>query len=113
MKKLAYVALVVISIIFISALALLLFIPEKANRVYGPANPALSTAGKFKYAALVLWQDGRLTRPLSTSGPEQQFKIESGETVGGIANRLEEAGLIYSAAAFKDYLVYRGLDTTI
>jgi UPF0755 protein len=97
----------------LAIVAILIFIPERASRVYGPANPSLGTAGKLKYAALMLWHDGLLTRPLNPSGSEQTFTIESGESVAEIASRMEKSGLIPSATAFRDYLVYSGLDTTI
>jgi len=97
----------------LAIVGLLIFIPDRANRIYGPANPSFGTAGKLHYAALMLWHDGLLTRPKEPSGSDQTFTIEPGETVDEIASRLEKSGLISSATAFRDYLVYRGLDTTI
>lgn len=97
----------------IALLALLFIIPERAVKIYGPANPSMGTADKFQYAAIMLWHDGLLTRPLNPQGGEVAFTISSGESVGEIASRLEETALIASAEAFRDYLVYSGLDTTI
>jgi UPF0755 protein len=110
MKRIA-VFLIVVPIVLV--VGLLIFIPEQAERTYGPANRNLSTADKLQYSALMLWHDGLITKPVNPMGSEQSFKIESGETVGEISNRLQIAGLIPSASAFRDYLVYRGLDTTI
>ena len=97
----------------VGAIGLLIYIPEQAKRTYGPASASLGPADKLQYAARMLWHDGLLTRPLDPAGAEQSFKIESGESAEEIANRLEKAGLISSASAFRDYLVYSGLDTTI
>jgi UPF0755 protein len=110
MKKVAIFLLIGLSV---GIIGLLIYIPEQAERVFGPANPNLGTADKFQYAALMLWHDGLLTKPVDSQGQDQSFKIESGESVGQISVRLEKAGLIQSASAFRDYLVYSGLDTTI
>jgi UPF0755 protein len=44
---------------------------------------------------------------------EQSFEIALGESPASIASRLEQAHLIPDAGAFTNYLVYRGLDTTL
>lgn len=110
MKKIAIFLVIGLAV---GIIGLLIYIPEQAGRIYGPANSRLGTADKFQYAALMLWHDGLLTTPVNPQGVEQSFKIESGQSVGEISVRLEQAGLISSAKAFRDYLVYRGLDTTI
>jgi UPF0755 protein len=111
MKKI--ILILVAGIVLLTVLALIILIPELAGRIYGPANPLLGTADKFQYAAILIWHDGLLTQPVDPNGTEVDFRIESGETVGEISKRLEETGLIASASAFRDYLVYSGLDTTI
>ncbi len=110
MKRLLLVLAIICAI---AMLALLFIIPERAVRIYGPADPSMGTADKLQYAVIMLWHDGLLTRPLNPQGGEVAFTISSGESVGEIAGRLEESGLIASAAAFRDYLVYSGLDKTI
>jgi UPF0755 protein len=110
MKK---IVVVILLGFIIAIVGLLIFIPDRANHLYGPANPSLGTAGKLHYAALMLWHDGLLTQPLDPSASEQTFTIGSGESVDEIADQLEKSSLISSASAFRDYLVYRGLDTTI
>lgn len=111
MKKI--ILILIAGITLLAVLASLIIVPELAGRIYGPASPSLSTADKFQYAAILLWHDGLLTQPKDPFGNEVDFRIESGETVGEISKRLEETGLIASASAFRDYLVYSGLDTTI
>ena len=54
-----------------------------------------------------------LTNPFDRNGTEQPFTVETGESVDSIASRLEVVGLIRNAGAFRSYLIYSGLDTTI
>lgn len=90
-----------------------LVIPSRAARIYGPPAPSLSFPQRVQYAALLLWYDGLLTQPLNLSGAEQSFTIEAGESANSIASDLQRAGLIRDAEAFRSYLIYSGLDTSI
>lgn len=101
------------ALICVLALGIFLGIPALVNRQYGSPSPTLSTLDRFEFSARLLWYGGMLTEPLDPSGPEQPFTIEAGEGVPSIAIRLEEVGIIRSAAAFRTYLVYTGLDTSI
>ena len=89
------------------------YIPSQSARIYGPPSSALGLLERIQYSALLLWYDGLLTRPVDTNGKEQSFTIETGETVDSIANHLQIVGLIRDAEAFRAYLVYSGLDTSI
>ena len=91
----------------------LVYIPIRAANLYGRANPALGPWGMVQYSARLLWHDGLLTRPLDPAGTEREFTIVQGEAVGTVALRLQMDGLIKSASAFRDYVVYTGLDTSI
>jgi len=53
-----------------------------------------------------------LTRPGEQSG-ERDFTIAPGEDVATLAERLAAAGVIRDAGAFRAYLIYSGLDTSI
>jgi UPF0755 protein len=88
-------------------------VPALADRQYGPPSPALGPFDRFEYSFRLLWYGDILTQPLNPDGGEQSFSIEQGEGVPSIAIRLEETGLIRSAAAFRAYLIYTGLDTSI
>jgi UPF0755 protein len=81
--------------------------------VYGASSSALSLPQRIQYSALLLWYDGLLTRPLDVNGTEQTFTVEQGESVNSIASRLEFTGLIRDASAFRSFLIYSGLDTSI
>ena len=90
-----------------------IFIPAQANRIYGSAAPSLGFMDRIRYSTRLLWYDGLLTRPLDPQGTPQSFMIEEGESVDSIANKLQVVGLIRDAEAFRAYLIYSGLDTSI
>ncbi len=91
----------------------IIYIPYRAVWVYGAPGASLSLPQRIQYSALLLWNEGLLTRPLDTNGAEQNFTVETGETVNSIAGRLEVTGIIHNADAFRAYLIYSGWDTTI
>jgi UPF0755 protein len=88
-------------------------IPSKAAQLYGQPASWLTLSQRIQYSARMLWHDGLLTSPMNPAGIEQAFSVDSGESVGSIAARLEQAGLIRDTASFRDYLIYSGLDTSI
>lgn len=105
----------ILFILFVALLAafVVLWIPSVTLQKYGPPNPRLSPSQVIQYSARLLWYDGLLTQPRDSSGSEQAFNVEPGESVASIAGRLEDTGLIRDASAFRDYLIYTGLDTTL
>lgn len=86
-------------------------IPIFAVQAVGPASDSLGSVQKFKYAALMLWYDGLVTRPLDSQSGEVTFSINKGDGAATVAVNLERQGIILSAEAFTAYLVYAGLDT--
>lgn len=112
-RRLIILSLLVLAFLFAMVVGVLLGIPALANRQYGPPSPALGPLDRFEYSFRLLWYGDILTRPLNSRGAEQPFTIEPGEGVPSIAVRLEEVGLVRSAAAFRAYLIYTGLDTSV
>ncbi len=91
-----------------------LLIPFMAQRTFGPPSESLGSLQRVQYSALILWYDGLLTQPAdSTVSGEKTFVISPGEQTEAVAARLEQAGFIRDAGAFRAYLVYAGLDTSI
>ena len=88
-------------------------IPSQAERIYGPPAAWLTLSQRVQYSAQLLWYDGLLTNPRDVFGVEQAFTIEQGESVNSVAVHLQEAGIIRDAEAFRAYLIYSGLDTSI
>jgi UPF0755 protein len=106
--------LLLILIVICACLFLITFtIPSQAERIYGPPASWLTASQRVEYSAKLLWYDGLLTTPLHSNGIEQTFTIDPGESVISIASRLQSTGLIRDADAFRDYLIYSGLDTSI
>ena len=94
-------------------LAVFVFIPAQAARLYGPPSPRLGLAQRAQYSARLLWHDGLLTTPVDMDGPDMLFLVEEGESVRSVADRLAQFGLIRDSRAFLDYLVYMGMDTSV
>jgi UPF0755 protein len=93
--------------------AVIIYIPVLAEQTYGPASPVLIVSDRYTYAISLLWNAGDLTNPVQTSGEEQIFIIEPGDSVSQISNRLESLGLIRNSRIFRIYLIWKGLDTTV
>ena len=88
-------------------------LPQIAAASVGPSTDSLTDSQRFQYSALMLWYDGMVTNPANSKAGEIPFTIAQGDSVGSVAARLEKAGIIRSAEAFVDYLVYAGLDTSL
>lgn len=108
-----FIVLFLLFSIFACLLSALLYIPSRAARLYGSPAPSLSLPQRVQYSALLLWYDGRLTQPLDVNGAQQTFTIGIGESVDSVASHLEAVGLIRDGEAFRSYLIYSGLDTSI
>ncbi|MFN3490671.1 MAG: endolytic transglycosylase MltG, partial [Anaerolineales bacterium] len=107
------ILLVLIILFFTCVFAFIYYIPARASLLYGPPARHLSISNRIEYSARLLSYGDELITPLNPNGVEQNFKIEQGESVISIANRLEGFGFISNAQAFYDYVVYVGLDLTI
>src|SRR5574341_1638424 len=112
MPRRFFAILFLLAILGLLGLALI-GIPSLAIRAYGPPSRNLDLWRTLKYSARLLWYDGLLTQPGDIYAPEQSFAVEPGESVASISARLQQAGIIRDAAAFRDYLIYTGLDTSV
>jgi UPF0755 protein len=88
-------------------------VPLLAARSYGPPSPRLDPPQVWQYSARLLWADGLLTKPLAAGAPEVEFEVQPGESVNSICERLAQAGLARDAWIVRDYLIYKGLDTSV
>jgi len=88
-------------------------IPAQATRIYGQPASWLTFIQRVQYSASLLWYDGLLTNPRDANGAEQAFSVQEGESVNSVAYNLEAMGFIRDAEAFRAYLIYSGLDTSI
>jgi UPF0755 protein len=112
MRKLI-AAILLLLFVFACFVGIVFYVPSRATQVYGPPVKTLSISQRFQYSLLLLWYDQLLTRPRDANGGEQTFTIDQGESVDSVASHLEEVGLIRNAEAFRAYLIYSGLDTSI
>jgi UPF0755 protein len=103
------IALLIVPLLFV--LGVFLLLPLMSVRTYGPPSERLGAFQRFQYSALMLWYDGQVSNPVSSSAGEVPFTIATGEEPASVAARLEQAGIIRNADAFIAYLVYSGLDT--
>jgi UPF0755 protein len=92
---------------------LVLSLPSRAEQTFGPYDPDLQPTQRILLSARLLLNSGDLIYPGNAYGSEQPFDIGLGESTYSIAERLQSEGLVTNAQAFRDYLVYSGLDTTL
>lgn len=92
---------------------LVLTLPSRAEQTFGPYDPDLQPTQRILLSARLLLNSGDLIYPGNAYGAEKRFDIGLGETTYAIAERLQSEGLVANAQAFRDYLVYSGLDTTL
>ena len=88
-------------------------IPAMAQDAFGEPNPRLNIVQRFQYSAQLLLARNDLLAAADANGASQKFTISTGESVNSVGLRLEQAGLVNSAAAFRSYLIYSGLDTDL
>jgi UPF0755 protein len=88
-------------------------IPEQTSRIFGPASGKLSKFKALQYSfELFLYQD-QMVKPGKPGSQLVKFTIEPNESVGKIAERLQDEGLIQNSDIFITFLKYSGLDTSI
>lgn len=111
MRKLLLIAFLLL--VLACLVVTLITIPAQAARIYGQPAAWLTLTQRVQYSAQLLWYDGLLTRPRDANGAELPFTIQPGESVNSVAVNLEAMGFIRDADAFRAYLIYSGLDTSI
>lgn len=88
-------------------------IPRRARLSFGPPAEQISPSQRVFLSALLLLQSNQLKKPQNPFGSDQRFEVGLGEPTNSIIERLQNDGLIGDSKAFRDYLVYSGLDTTL
>lgn len=95
----------------LTLLALVYFIPLAAENSFDAPSPQLNPWQRLSTAAELLWNAANLSQPVNPAGTGQLFTIQAGESAPSISIRLEQAGLIRSAATWRAYLIWSGIDT--
>lgn len=88
-------------------------IQQRATQIFGPPSPHLNSVDQIYLSAILLLNGMELTKPTNNSGSDTAFAVAIGEPVNAISQRLYVKGWIPDSDTFQNYLVYRGLDTTI
>jgi UPF0755 protein len=91
----------------------MLILPGYAEQTFGPPSNRLSSVQRVSYSGLLIVQAGDLTKPADPSGQIYPFRVEHGESIASITRRLWQDGFISNPSAFRTYLLYSGLDTSI
>jgi len=113
-KKIVACSFILLLTLFCAAAGWFIWsLPEFARQKYGDPSPRLEPLQKIYLSARLLIQNDDLTIPSITMEEPLPFQIQLGESPYEISQRLQSAGIIHSARAFRDYLVYSGQDTTI
>jgi UPF0755 protein len=86
---------------------------SRARVSFGLASPSLDFSQKLVLAWRLLQAEAELTSPTDPFGSEIPFHIDLGESPASVANRLKDAAIISNARAFRNFLIYAGLDTQI
>ena len=100
-------------VVFLCVFAFFYYVPARASLLYGPPAKHLSISDRIEYATRLLSHGDELTTPLDVNGGERPFRVEPGESVSSIGNRLESEFFISNADAFLDYAIYTGIDLSI
>jgi UPF0755 protein len=92
---------------------LIVNLPGEVTSTFGSPAPQLGVVEKL-VLPIKLYRDRQdLTVPTDPNGIERPFKISLGESPLAVSQRLQEEGLIPNSLAFRNYLVYTGIDTRI
>lgn len=100
----------------VAALSISSFLGDSSSGGGGGISLGLCSLASPEDLAIGAYLDSKaaeLEQPAGTNDEPVTFVIEPGETVEGIAGRLEAAGLVSDAELFRRYVQYHGLDVTI
>jgi UPF0755 protein len=92
---------------------LMIGLPNLAADKFGSSADHIDPVDRAYLSAVLLAQENDLLISRDPLGTARTFEISMGETTYELTRRLETEGIIKSAAAMRNFLVYSGLDTSI
>ncbi|MCE1252818.1 MAG: endolytic transglycosylase MltG [Anaerolineae bacterium] len=104
---------VVFLILLITVSGIVITLPSKTEKVFGPAGSDNGYLQKLGYSIRLFLVEDDLVKPLDANGKIKKFKIGFGDAPDTICQNLMENELIKNCDAFKLYLIYSGLDRGI
>jgi UPF0755 protein len=91
----------------------LFYLPEQAAQTFGPPSTQLGPLQVAQLSTRLLMNSNDLLLPQDPYAQPRPFRVQLGESTYAISERLQDQGLIANAQAFRTYLVYAGLDTSL
>lgn len=97
-------------IIAILIFAIVFFIPEKVNQIYGPPDDQLDHSQRIVYAVYLFFHRNDLQVSSGNERENNLFLINLGDTAKDISSRLMGSRFIPNDQAFNIFLKYKGID---
>jgi UPF0755 protein len=119
MKRRTLLNCIFLLILFLLCSGVLVFtgifytIPSRAQQAFGPPAKNLDFLERTYLSTLLILNKNEMATSLDPNGVSQTFNVALGEPTISIVQRLKDEGLIQSEDAFRRYLVYSGMDTSI
>jgi UPF0755 protein len=88
-------------------------VPARAEQIYGPARAEVNPIQRYFIAITLVLKKDTLVHPIDPLGQPIEFEVQVGESTPSIIGRLYAQGFITDPGAFRSYLVYAGLDTSL
>lgn len=88
-------------------------LPGRAAQAFGAPAANLQGTQRIFYALQLIRFEDDLLLPADPAGQPRPFKVEFGEATATIIQRLYQEGFVSNPNAFRIYLQYRGLDTSL
>jgi len=104
---------VLVVLFALAALIIWSVVPMLADETFGTASPYLTASQKWTYSARLLLHENELTSPGCAASAPVDVKIELGDSILTITARLSAASVISDQTSFRNYLIYKGIDTNI
>ena len=110
---LAILLMITIIIFFACIFALISWIPEIAEQIYGESDPKLDRSQRILLSTKLLVDRKKLFIPNEIASNQIPFLIENGESASSVANRLEILNVIPDAGPLISYWLYKGQDRLV
>ena len=88
-------------------------IPIMVEKTFGEASTALTPFQLRQYGLRLLLSKDLFTKPNPEKLSTISFEIQEGSSISKISSDLESAGLVKNGSRFRDYLIYKGIDSKI
>ena len=88
-------------------------IPIMVENTFGEASTALTPFQLRQYGLRLLLSKDLFTQPNPEKISTISFEIQEGSSISKISSDLESVGLVKNSSRFRDYLIYKGIDSKI